>query len=333
MKRILVLAVFFSIMKSMTVCPALWAGTTFVTIGTGGITGVYYPAGRAIAKMVSNKQQKYGIRATAEITPGSVYNINAIVSGDMAFGIVQSDRQFQALHGQAEWADKGPQKDLRAVFSLHSEVLTLVATVASGIITVCDLKGKRVNIGEPGSGQRQNAIDALMAVGIVPEKDLKAEGFKSSEAPGLLQEGRLDAFFYTVGHPSSALREATAGLAKVRFVPLTGPEIEDLVREKPFYAKCAFPAKMYPGVANEEENIETFGVRAALCSSVKVPEDAVYAVTKAVFDNIGEFRKLHPALGELDKKEMLEGLLAPLHPGAEKYFRQSGLLKQSGARK
>ncbi len=302
------------------------AKTTFVTIGTGGITGVYYPTGGAIAKMVNQKRKEYGIRATVESTGGSVFNVNAIMSGDLEFGIVQSDRQYQAIHGLAEWKDAGAQKDLRAVFSIHPESITLCAAVDADIKKIADLKGKRVNIGNPGSGQRQNSIDALNAVGLDYEKDLMAEGVKAAEAPGLLQDGRLDAFFYTVGHPSGAFKEATAGRRKVRFVEIDAPGIEKMIEEKPYYAKSYVPVDLYPGAANEE-NVDTFGVKATFVTSAKVPDDVVYAITKEVFDNFEDFKKLHPAYSVLTKEGMLDGLSAPLHPGAEKYFKEVGLLK------
>ncbi len=300
------------------------AKTTFVTIGTGGITGVYYPTGGAIAKMVNKKRKQYGIRATVESTGGSVFNINAVMSGDLEFGIAQSDRQYQAVHGLAEWEKKGPQKDLRAVFSIHPESVTLVAAVDAGIKDIRDLKGKKVNIGNPGSGQRQNAIDALETVGIDYKKDLQAESAKASEAPGLLQDGRIDAFFYTVGHPSGAIKEATSGARKVRFASITG--IDKLLAKYPYYARSVIPVAMYPGAQNDKD-VPTFGVKATLVTSAKVPDDVVYAITKEVFDNFDDFKKLHPAYSTLTKESMLEGLSAPLHPGAVKYFKEVGLMK------
>ncbi len=302
------------------------AKTQFVTIGTGGITGVYYPTGGAIAKMVNKKKKEYGIRATVESTGGSVFNVNAVMNGDLEFGIVQSDRQYQAWHGLAEWKDKGPQKDLRSVFSIHPESVTLVAAVDSGIKTIKDLKGKKVNIGNPGSGQRQNAIDALTAVGIDYKKDLQAENVKASEAPGLLQDGRIDAFFYTVGHPSGAIKEATSGARKVRFVSITGPEIDKMLAKFPYYAKSVIPVEMYPGAQNDKD-IPTVGVKATLVTSAKVPDEIVYAITKEVFDNFDDFKKLHPAYSTLTKQSMLEGLSAPIHPGAMKYYKEAGLMK------
>ncbi len=302
------------------------AKTQFVTIGTGGITGVYYPTGGAIAKMVNKKKKEYGIRATVESTGGSVFNINAVMNGDLEFGIAQSDRQYQAVQGTAEWKDKGPQEDLRAVFSIHPESVTLVAAVDAGINEIKDLKGKKVNIGNPGSGQRQNAIDALDAVGINYEKDLKAESIKASEAASLLQDGRIDAFFYTVGHPSGSIKEATSGARKVRLASITGTGIDALLAKYPYYAKATIPVSLYPGAQNDKD-VDTFGVKATLITSAKVSDDVVYAITKEVFDNFDEFKKLHPAYATLTKEQMLQGLSAPLHPGAIKYFKETGLMK------
>jgi TRAP transporter TAXI family solute receptor len=323
MKKGLFLGVALAASVLMNFGPAM-AKTQFVTIGTGGITGVYYPTGGAIAKMVNKKKKEYGIRATVESTGGSVFNVNAVMNGDLEFGIVQSDRQYQAVNGLAEWKDKGPQKDLRAVFSIHPESVTLVAAVDAGIKDIKDLKGKKVNIGNPGSGQRQNAIDALEAVGIDYEKDLKAEGVKASEAPGLLQDGRIDAFFYTVGHPSGAIKEATSGARKVRFASIT--DVDELLKKYPYYAKSVIPIKLYPGADNDAD-VPTFGVKATLVTSAKVPDEVVYAITKEVFENFDEFKKLHPAYSTLTKESMLEGLTAPIHPGAMKYYKEAGLMK------
>ncbi len=300
------------------------AKTRFVTVGTGGITGVYYPTGGAISKMINKKRKKYGIRCTVESTAGSVFNVNAVMAGDLDFGIVQSDRQYQAIHGMAEWKAAGPQKDLRAVFSIHPEAVTLVAAEDAGIKTIKDLRGKRVNIGNPGSGQRQNSIDALSAAGIDYKKDLHAEQVKASEAAGLLQDGRIDAFFYTVGHPSGAIKEATAGNRKVGIVPIT--DTTTLLDRYPYYAPAAIPVKFYPGAINDKD-VPTFGVKATFVTSSKVPDEIVYAITKEVFENLDQFKKLHPAYEVLTAKGMLQGLSAPIHPGAMKYYREKGLLK------
>jgi TRAP transporter TAXI family solute receptor len=299
--------------------------TTFVTIGTGGITGVYYPTGGAIAKMVNKKRKEYGIRATVESTGGSVFNINAVMTGDLDFGVAQSDRQYQAVQGIANWEEKGPQKDLRAVFSIHPETVDLIAAVDANINSLQDLKGKRVNIGNIGSGYRKNAIDALTANGLDYEKDFHAESLKAAEAPGLIQDGRIDAAFYTVGHPSGYYKEATSGVRKVKFVPITN--IESLLEKYPYYAKAVTRVKeLYPGAANDAD-VPTFGVKATFVTSAKVSDDVVYAITKEVFDNFESFKKLHPAYGGLTKENMLEGMSAPIHPGAMKYYKEVGLMK------
>lgn len=328
MKKFLVmsLALVFGMVLCMGAMPApAQARATFVTFGTGGITGVYYPTGGAISKMVNKKKDEYGIRCTVESTGGSVFNVNAVMAGDLEFGIVQSDRQYQACNGLAEWKDKGPQKDLRAVFTIHPESITLVAAEDAGIKTVQDLKGKRVNIGNPGSGQRQNSIDALTAAGLDYEKDVEAESVVADEAPGLLQDGRIDAYFYTVGHPSGNIKQATAGRRKVSICDVTGPGLDALIKKNPYYARAVVPAKFYPGAANKND-AKTFGVKATLVTSIKVPEEVVYAITKEVFDNFEDFKKLHPAYAVLTKQNMLEGMSAPVHPGAMKYFKEAGLM-------
>ena len=299
------------------------AKTVFVTIGTGGITGVYYPTGGAIARMVNAKRKQYGIRATVESTAGSVFNIKAIMTGDLEFGVAQSDRQYQAVKGIANWEEKGPQKDLRAVFSIHPETVDLIAAVDAGINSLGDLKGKRINVGNVGSGYRKNALDALSANGLDYKKDFHAESLRAAEAPGLIQDGRLDAAFYTVGHPSGYYKEATSGKRKVKFVPITN--IESLLEKYPYYAQATTRVTtFYPGAVNDQD-VPTFGVKATFVTSIKIPEKVVYAIVKEVFDNFEDFKKLHPAYGGLTKQNMLEGLSAPLHPGALKYYKEVGL--------
>jgi len=300
------------------------AKTTFITIGTGGITGVYYPTGGAIAKIVNAKKDKYNIRATVESTGASVFNINAIMSGDLEFGIAQADRQYQAYNGLSEWEGK-PQKDLRAVFALAPEAVTFVAAEDAGIKTLADAKGKVINLGNPGSGNRQNAIDVLQAAGINIEKDLKGEGIKAADAPRMVQDGRIDGFFYTVGHPNGNIKEATAGKRKCRIVSI--PDIAPLTKAFPYYSLTHIDMSQYPEATNKDEDVTTVGMLATLVTSAKVPDDVVYAVTKEIFENLDEFKKLHPALAGLTREGMLEGLTAPLHPGAEKYYKEVGLIK------
>ena len=305
----------------------LQAETIFVTIGSGDFTGVYFPTGLTIAKMLNKKRNLYGIRATVESTPGSVFNLNAIMAGYLEFGLAQADKQYQAVNGLAEWAKNGPQKELRAVFSLHHESVTLVAAVDAGINTIADLKGKRVNLGNPGSGQHRNAIDALKAVGLDPKRDIFPQKVKAFEAPALLIDNRIDAFFCTVGHPSETIQMASSGQRKVRIIPISGPGIDKLVADNKFYIKTTIPVqRLYPNLEDSMDVI-TFGVIATLCTASRLPADLVYTVTKEVFENLDGFRRQHPALVDLTKEGMLEGLSAPLHPGALKYYKEAGLMK------
>jgi TRAP transporter TAXI family solute receptor len=273
--------------------------------------------------MINSKYDQYKIKATVESTSGSVFNINAVINGDLEFGVAQSDRQYQAYHGLAEWSGSGPQTDLRSVFAVHPESITLVAAGESDVAEVNDLRGKRVNLGNPGSGQLQNSKDVLAAVGIT-EEEISAEYVKAVEAPGLLQDERIDAFFYTVGHPNGNIKEATSGRIKVRIVPITGPEIDQMMRDRPYYAKSTIPHEFYPYALNQED-IETIGVKATFVTSASVNESIVYAIVKEVFENLDEFKALHPAYQFLTKQKMLQGLSAPLHPGALKYYREAGL--------
>ena len=328
MKKKMYIFVIVCFITGFHAAPAmLQAETAFVTIGSGDFTGVYFPTGLTIAKMINKKHNQLGIRATVKSTRGSVFNLNAIMAGYLEFGLAQSDIQYEAVKGLTAWAKKGPQRELRAVFSIHHESVCLVAAVDADINAITDLKGKKVNIGNPGSGHYQNAMEALRAVGINPEQDIGVEKVKASEATILLQEKRIDAFFCTVGHPSEALQNATSAERRVRFIPITGSGIDQLVAEQNYYVETTVPvAKFYPGAQNSGD-VKTFGVIATLCTSSNMPDHVVYTITKEVFDNFAEFKGQHPALENLTKEDMLKGLTAPLHPGAKKYFKEVGLMQ------
>jgi TRAP transporter TAXI family solute receptor len=297
-------------------------GRKFIAIGTGAVTGVYYPVGGAIATLIDQDPESK-LMASVESTGGSVFNINAVLVGDLDIGIAQADKQYQAYHGEAEWAG-APQERLRAICSLHTEMVTLVAAVDSGIESRADLKGKRVNIGNPGSGHRGNAIDIFTAAGIDWESELTAESIKASEASKMLQDERIDAFFYTVGHPNGSISEATAGRVQVRFVPIEPGSA--FWRQHPYFSKAVIPVKYYENAVNDAE-VPTIGMPTTLVTSADVADDVVYEVTKIIFDHLGALRAQHPALADLDPAEMLKGSTAPIHPGALRYYREAGLAK------
>lgn len=292
----------------------------FVSIGTGGVSGVYYPTGNAICRLVNKIRKETGIRCSAESTGGSIYNINAIRAGEMDFGVVQSDWQYHAYNGASEFKDQGEFSDLRAVFSVYPEPVTIIASDASGIVNLADVKGKRLNIGNIGSGTRGTWEILEQAMGW-KRSDLKyAAEMKSAETGAAVCDGRIDAYFWLVGHPSALTRE-TLSSCDAHLVNVTGPAIDKLVADNPYYRKAVIPAGMY----NNKKDIMTFGVGATLVTSARVPDDVVYAVVKAVFDNFDSFRKLHPALANLSEKEMITDYLsAPLHPGAVRYYRERG---------
>ncbi|MGY3572155.1 TAXI family TRAP transporter solute-binding subunit [Vibrio paucivorans] len=300
------------------------AQDTFVTIGTGGVTGVYYPTGGAICRLVNKSRKEHRIRCSVESTGGSIYNINTIRAGELDLGIAQSDWQYHAYNGTSKFADNGAFKDLRAVFSVHPEPFTVVARADAGISTFEDLKGKRVNIGNPGSGQR-GTMEVLMKQYGWTEKDFKlVSELKASEQSKALCDNKIDAMVYTVGHPSGAIKEATTS-CESKVVTVAGPKVDSLVADNSFYRIATVPGGMYKG--NDMDTM-TFGVGATFVSSTAVPEKVVYEIVKAVFENFDDFKKLHPAFAVLKKEQMVkDGLSAPLHPGAEKYYREVGLIK------
>ena len=299
------------------------ADQTFVTIGTGGVTGVYYPTGGAICRLVNKGRKEHGIRCSVESTGGSVYNINTIRAGELDMGVAQSDWQHHAYNGTSRFKDAGPFQDLRAVFSVHPEPFTVVARADSGIKSFKDLKGKRVNIGNPGSGQRGTMEVVMGALGWDKDDFALASELKSAEQSQALCDNKIDAMVFTVGHPSASIKEATTSCDSV-IVEVAGPEIDALVEENPFYRKATIPGGMYRG--NDEDG-DTFGVGATFVASTATKPEVVYEVVKAVFENFDDFRKLHPAFANLKKDEMAkDGLSAPLHEGAKKYYGEAGLM-------
>jgi hypothetical protein len=295
----------------------------FVTIGTGGVTGVYYPTGGAICRLVNKTRKEHGIRCSVESTGGSVYNLNSIAGGELDMGVAQSDWQYHAYNGTSKFQEQGANKDLRAVFSVHPEPFTVVARADSGIRNFQDLKGKRVNIGNPGSGQRGTMEVVMNALGWSSDDFKLASELKSSEQAAALCDNKVDAMVFVVGHPSGSIKEATTSCDSV-IVNVSGPQISKLIADNSYYRTATVPGGMYRGT---DSDTSTFGVGATFVSSAKVPEDVIYNVVKAVFENFDDFKKLHPAFADLKQEEMIkDGLSAPLHAGAVKYYKEAGLM-------
>ena len=299
------------------------AEETFITIGTGGQTGVYYVVGQSICRLVNRNTAETGMKCTAPSTGGSVANINAIKAGDMDMGVAQSDWQYYAYNGSPQF-EGGAFPDLRAVFSVHGEPFTVVARDDAGVTTFDDLKGKRVNIGNPGSGQRGTMEVLMEKLGWTLDDFALASELKSAEQAAAMGDNKVDAIIFTAGHPNGSIQEATSTV-EANLVPVEGPEIDKLVEENPYYAKAVIPGGMYAGT---DADTNTFGVKATFVTSADVSDDVVYEVVKAVFDNFDRFKGLHPAFANLTPEAMVsEGNSAPLHPGAEKYYKEQGWIQ------
>lgn len=292
----------------------------FITIGTGGQTGVYYVVGQSICQLVNRETAKTQVKCNAPSTGGSVANLNAIADKQMDMGIAQSDWQFHAYNGSSSFENKKNDK-LRAIFSIHPEPFTVMARNDANIQTFDDLNGKRVNVGDPGSGTRATMNVILKAKGWTDKAFKVASELKPSEMASVMCDNNLDAITYNVGHPNGALKEAAAS-CDAHLVSVTGEAIDKLVADHAYYAKAVIPAGLYKG---SDKPVESFGVYATLVSSADVDSDKVYAVVKAVFENFDRFKRLHPAFEHLKQEEMIKNALsAPLHEGAIRYYKEKG---------
>ncbi|CAG1019769.1 hypothetical protein BURC_04685 [Burkholderiaceae bacterium] len=295
----------------------------FITIGTGGVTGVYYAAGGAICRLMNKDRAKHGIRCSVESTGGSVFNINTVRAGELDFGVTQSDWQYHAIKGTKVFEKDGAFKDLRAVFALHPEPFTVLARKEANVAKFEDLKGKRFNVGNPGSGTRASMEELLSAMGWKLGDFSLASELKADEHGAALCDNKIDGFFYGVGHPSANIQDPTTTCG-AKLVPLTGAAVDKLVAGAPYYAKVEIPGGLYAGNPNATP---TYGVLATFVTSAKVADATVYEMVKAVFENFDEFKKLHPAFANLDPKRMVkDGNSAPMHPGAAKYYKEKGWL-------
>ncbi len=294
----------------------------FLVVGGGSTTGVYYQVALNVCKLVNKNLKSKGYNCIGRPALGSVFNINAIKRGLLNFGVAQSDRNWQAYNGAANWKGK-PYKGLRSVFSVHAETIMLVARADSGIKMVSDIKGRRINIGNPGSGQRGNAKDILRIYGI-DQKDIQAEGLQQNEANRALVDKKIDAFFYTVGNPWGGGLEVSNSTA-IRMIPVNSMGIQKLVAGNPYYVMTTIPGGVYQGVS---QDVPTYAVKATFVTGDKQPNDVVYNVVKTIFDNLDQFRATHAAFKFLKKEDMLKGLSAPFHPGAMRYYEEKGMMKK-----
>ena len=296
--------------------------TQFITIGTGGVTGTYYPTGGAICRMMNKEKKTTGIRCSVESTGGSVYNVNTINAGELDFGISQSDTAYQAYHGEGKFKDKAI-KGLRSVLAIYPELLAFVVRKSSGIKTLADIKGKKINIDIPGSGTRMTTDIVLDAFGIKHSDLALANELKSSEGPTMLKDNKIDGYFGVFGHPTANIKDASNSV-DIDLVAIDGKPIDDLVAKFPYYAKGVISGSFYKGVEHDTPSI---GVKAVLVTKDSIDDKIVYTLAKTILDNFDAFKKLHPAYKTITKESLLNGLAVPQHPGAIKAFKEAGLLK------
>lgn len=300
------------------------AGYKYVVFGTAGERGVYYPVGGTICRVVKRKIKEHGIRCTVESTGGSIYNLKAIRDKDMEIGFAQSDWQYNAYKGMGVFADEGANENLRSLFSLHSEAFTVIVSKKSGIKKFDDLKGKRINIGNPGSGMRATMDDLMKLRGWTKDTFKQATEFTAGEQVRKLCDGVIDGFVFATGHPNGDIQEVTSK-CDARLISLPNEVIQQLIKEHPYYSQVVIPSGMYIGT---NEPIYSFGVKATVVTSKDVDDDVIYEIVKAVFDDFDNFKTTHPILSTLDKQKMMtDGLTAPLHDGAIRYFKEAGMMQ------
>ncbi len=321
----LTLLLFLAILTNSISPPTIAAfDEPMLSIKTGNVTGVYYAAGSAVAKMHNRKLKEYKLRLIAEASEGSIANVNDVTSGLAAFGIAQANALYFAKKGEGPWQG-APQKTLRSVLGLYTEDVTLVAAVDADIHSLADLKGKVVNISEPGSMDRDQALEMFDLLGLDPENDLTVDERPTYEASELLQNGDIDAYFYTVGHPNLSIIEASSGERKIKIVTLDREIVDSLDRQKEYLVATGIPIDYYPEITNKKA-VRTLSVKAILFTSADTDEEVVYHTVKEVFENLELVKKQHPIFATLTPKRLTTKLIVPMHPGAERYFKEIGLL-------
>jgi len=295
----------------------------FFTIGTGGVTGVYYSAGNAICKLVNKRFSSHKMRCAVEVTAASIYNLEAVRKNDIKFGMVQAGIQYEGYTATGPFKNKPAYKSLRSLFSLHNEIFTIITGADTNIKDISDLKGKIVNIGREGSGTRKGAKELLQLSGFEDSDFKSLTSLKPDQTTAALCAGEIDAYIYMIGHPARNARESTSecGAKIVGINEELGAQLETV----PYYVKARIPGGMYP---NNEEPINTYSVTATLVTDSSTDDEVVYQIVKSVFEKIEQFKEMHPAFSTLNMKEMIsKGLTAPLHKGAEKYYKEVGLIQ------
>lgn len=290
-------------------------------IGTGDIKGGLYPLGISVGKILNMNAKIHGVQPNVTATDGSVYNINAVISGELTIGLAEADTQYRAYNGLGEW-EGAPQLELRALFSLTPEYIQLIVSEKSKIKTLMDLKGKKINAGLDGSGAKEDAL-AVMASYNFDNTTTEISSLSLSDSIPMVQDGRLDGFFITSIYPVAAIEELSSA-AKTRLIDIAGAD--KLLYKYPDYKIGFLPKSAYPRTTNPNDP-KTVSVMTTLVTSGKTSNYTAYIIAREIFENIEILRTLHPSLKNIDVKEMLKYNTAPIHPGAMRYFQDKGLLE------
>lgn len=293
-----------------------------VTIGTGGLSGTYYPTGQNICEFFEASQTNADIDCTAVETNGSFYNINALITKDLDFGIAQSDLVYHAIKGEEKFQGK-KLSNIRSVMAIYPELLSLVVREDANIQTLQDIKGKRLNLGSLGSGNETTVTTIFDAYKIKNSDLLLWNSDSTQDAPLILEENKIDGYFYMVGHPSKNIIEAQK-LTPIDLIPIEGENATKLIEKYPYYATGYIPANTYEGI---DKDINSIGVKAVLVTTKDMDDQTVQNIIKSVMDNFEEFKQKNPAYSSITKESLLEGLSAPLHKSAQKYYEDINLLQ------
>lgn len=295
----------------------------FVTIGSGQIGGVYYPVAQSICREINLTMGGQGYYCSAEATPGSRYNLQALARGEIDFALVQADSHYQAARGEGEW-DGRPMSDLRSIMSFYSETFTILARADSGITGLDSLRGKRINVGSPGSGSRITWDEVAFALGFQDSDFAHVSELRPDAAAELLCSNELDASLQVTGHPSESIKRQLEACGLI-IVPAAGPEIEKLVADRPYFVPTVVPGAVY-GLSSD---IPSFGGRAALITTAIATDADVLSITKAIVSRFEELRATQPNLSSLNLQDAIRlSLTAPLHDGAKRAYQELGLLPE-----
>ena len=310
-------------------CVAPARGETILVMGTGLPGGNYHLFGRLLAQVVNQNTAQTGIRLKPRPTDGSVSNLKGLGEGWLQLGLSQADTAYMAYRGEGPWQKLGPQKDLRTVYKIYTEAVTCVARSGAGIKTGNDLRGKRVALGTEGSGTHGNAVQALSLCWLKPADLSEALLINAPEAMRLMYQNKLDAFFYTVGHPNHTLAKFIKYYGQARLVSFKATG--GMIKKFPYYVNYFIWKSDYPGLQNQGDKVDTFGIRSFIMSSDKVPAKAIYEITRIYLANLDYFKEQLKPMRELDPptaqsaQDLTWNVSAPYHKGVDKLFKETDI--------